>query len=127
MERTKRLFFRWGDAAAVGLVLMCALLLTAAGLGGRQTERTTVQVYQNGQLLRELQLDRDVSFEVEGAYRNAVAITDGAVRIRTSDCPTQDCVHSGPASRSGQVLVCLPNRLELRLVGGEQSVDVIVG
>lgn len=47
------------------------------------------------------------------------------VCVALSDCPTQDCVHTGTITRSGQSIVCLPARLILRLEGGTAGVDGI--
>ena len=52
------------------------------------------------------------------------------VCVALSDCPTQDCVHTGTISRSGQSIVCLPAKFILRLEGGtpaENAVDAILG
>lgn len=57
-----------------------------------------------------------------------VIVEDEAVWVESSGCPGQDCVHSGRIYTSGQVIVCLPNRVEIRLVGGVPSdVDMVVG
>jgi hypothetical protein len=45
------------------------------------------------------------------------------IRVVESDCPTQDCVHTGEISRSGQSIVCLPARIIIQLEGGTESGD----
>ncbi|MBU5626023.1 NusG domain II-containing protein [Oscillibacter sp. MSJ-2] len=50
------------------------------------------------------------------------------VRVRSSDCPSQDCVHTGTITRSGQSIVCLPARISIQLVGdGPSSTDAVIG
>ena len=53
------------------------------------------------------------------------------LRVARSDCPTQDCVHTGTITRSGQSIVCLPARFILRLEGGTAedggAVDAVLG
>jgi len=52
------------------------------------------------------------------------------VRVARSDCPTQDCVHTGTITRGGQSIVCLPARFILRLEGGTadpDDVDMVLG
>ena len=49
------------------------------------------------------------------------------VRVTRSDCPTQDCVHTGQISKAGQSIVCLPARIVITLVGTTADYDVIVG
>ena len=53
---------------------------------------------------------------------SGVAVTD-------SDCPTQDCVHTGVITRTGQSIVCLPAQVVVHLEGASSpdAPDVIVG
>ena len=63
-------------------------------------------------------------------YTLHVVLTAENVWVERSDCPTQDCVHTGHISRSGQSIVCLPARVIVRLEGGETvdtGVDAVIG
>ena len=51
----------------------------------------------------------------------------GAVSVTQSDCPGQDCVHSGAVSRAGQSIVCLPARIVVELVGAADGYDLVTG
>ncbi len=120
------LTFRKGDLLAIGGVLLCAALL-AAGLWvkARGVDHVTARIYRDGELVREVSLDRDTTFDVKGDYTNTVTVKDGAIAITRSDCPGSDCVHSGWVSGAGRAIVCLPNRVEIRLTGvGE--VDAVI-
>ena len=56
---------------------------------------------------------------------------EAGVRVARSDCPTQDCVHTGLITRSGQSIVCLPARIIVQLTGVEAAedggVDAVLG
>ena len=63
-------------------------------------------------------------------YTLTVTAEDGGLRVSEADCPTQDCVHTGTISRSGQSIVCLPARIIIQLTGGQADpggVDVVIG
>lgn len=63
-------------------------------------------------------------------YTLTVTAEDGGLRVSEADCPTQDCVHTGAISRSGQSIVCLPARIIIQLTGGQAApggVDVVIG
>ena len=63
-------------------------------------------------------------------YTLHVVLTAEDVWVEESDCPTQDCVHTGHISRRGQSIVCLPARVIVRLEGGqkdESAPDVVIG
>ena len=64
-------------------------------------------------------LRRDGDYTVEGALGAVVLqIRDGAVRVLDVSCPRRICCQMGWIKKSGQVIVCLPNRLIVRI--GEQ-------
>ena len=58
---------------------------------------------------------------------NTITVCDGKISFSDSDCPGQDCVHSGSIGSTGRSLVCLPNAVEIRVVSGESDVDFVVG
>lgn len=109
-------------AAALGMILLLALRTGTE-------ENLQVQIRQNGQLIREWSLDMDQEMVVERDYRNTITTRDGRAAITESNCPGEDCVHTGWISRSGRSIVCLPNKVEIRIVGGrpeEDDVDAVV-
>lgn len=85
------------------------------------------------------EIDRFAPADLADAPRtytcNGVTLTVGAaagngVQVESSDCPTQDCVHTGAISRSGQSIVCLPGRMIVQLTGGAadpNAVDAVIG
>lgn len=58
-----------------------------------------------------------------------ICAVNGEVWVERSDCPTQDCVHTGHISRSGQSIVCLPARVIITLEGAEERIgpDIVIG
>ena len=117
--------FRKGDLVAVVCVRAragaLALILLPRFSSGSDL---TVEVYQNGRLIRQIPLHENASFTVSGAYENTVMIEKGTVCVSEASCPGKDCLHSGKISRSGQRIICLPNRLEIR-ISGDPEVDII--
>lgn len=121
-----RFQFCKGDLLAIGLVAVSAVLVWIFFWAGtHQKEGTIAAVYQDGKLIRELSLENDAEFTVEGVYTNHVIVKDGEVFIGESDCPGTDCVHSGAIREAGRSIVCLPNRVEIR-IEGTSEVDFVV-
>lgn len=125
MNTGLRLVFRKGDWLAILLVAALAVCTAAAYAVGGSAESGMVQVFQEGKLIREMALETDAEMIVEGDYSNTVTVADGKVFFSDSDCPGRDCVHSGRISSPGRSLVCLPNRVEIR-VAGSSDVDFTV-
>ncbi|MCR5233499.1 MAG: NusG domain II-containing protein [Lachnospiraceae bacterium] len=80
-----------------------------------------VSVYVDGQLTGEYLLDTDMEVEITGYNGgiNEMSISDGRVRMSGASCPDRLCIHQGSISRAGQSVVCLPNRVILRIDGKE--------
>ncbi|MEG1541331.1 MAG: NusG domain II-containing protein [Oscillospiraceae bacterium] len=122
-----RLKLKKGDALAVAFVLFLALGLgTLLALKAAKTENPVASVYQDGKLLHSIALqevtEREI-IKVGGAFHNEIAVEPGRICVLSSDCPGEDCVHSGWIESPGRSLVCLPNRLEIRIEGGASQVD----
>lgn len=119
------LTFRRGDAVAIACVVLAALAMLACFLFFSVSgEASVARVYQDGELIREIRLDTNGEFTVEGAWRNVITVRDGKIAVTESNCPGGDCVHSGWIQSPGRSIVCLPNRVEIRLEGTLQDDDV---
>lgn len=119
------------------LVVLCVAAL-AVGLaafqwwGGTSAGELTAVVSVDGVEIDRVSLERTAGERTyrAGEYTLTVEYAAGSARVLFSDCPTQDCVHTGAVSRGGQSVVCLPGRLILRLEGGTpdpDAVDAVLG
>lgn len=77
-------------------------------------------IYQDGVLLQSIPLSEVTSpyrFTVtgEGGCTNEIEVRDGAIAVISADCPDKLCVHQGFISNTRLPIVCLPNRLVIRL------------
>ena len=126
MANQEHLRFRKGDGLAIAIVAALAVFVAVCFLPKNSTDPVMAEVYHSGELVRTLPLEEDVAFELEGAYHNIITVENGAVSITSSDCPGEDCVHSGAIRASGRSIVCLPNGLEIRVVSAESDVDFVV-
>lgn len=126
MSKSLNLSLRKGDLFAVVLVVLIGLITALCFIpNDKAAANATVQIYQDGELVKELPLQSDQVISVDGKYHNTITIQNGKVAITESDCPGSDCVHSGWSSSTGKVIVCLPNRVEIRIVDSEE-VDFVV-
>lgn len=123
------LHFRRDDLLAMAAVLLLAAAVAVwLAIRAAAVDTAAAQVYLAGELAAELPLDRDGTYEVEGAYHNTVTVQDGKVAVTESDCPGGDCLRSGWISTAGRSIVCLPNRMEIRLTGAaSDGVDIVIG
>ena len=123
-----RLAFCKGDAVVIFFVTMLAVLIGVLFVLKTGTDKgETVVVYQEGKKIQELSLYEDREILIENSYTNKLVVKQGRAAIVESDCPGMDCVHSGWIKDMGRSLICLPNRVEIRIEGEtEAEVDFIV-
>ena len=129
MNRSPKLKPTLWDALVVLVVLALAGLLAARPLLAAKTAgELTVSVAIDGETVERCALSNyeGGTYESRG-YTLTVAVENGAVRVSESDCPNQDCVHSGAISRAGQSIVCLPARVAVTLEGAASDYDLIAG
>lgn len=124
-----------------GLVVLAVVVLAAASAwmvwrGPAGEGNLTAVVSVDGAEVERIDLEADG--EPRTYSHNGYTLTvnlrpdgEAGVRVETSDCPTQDCVHTGTITRAGQSIVCLPARIIIQLEGGAQTdgdaPDVVIG
>lgn len=126
MQADLRLKLQRGDFWVIALVILLALAVAWIFLPSDQ-EGGTVQLYLDGDLIHEMPLSENDEYVLAGEYENTIAVQDGRAAIIESNCPGEDCVHSGWISAASRSIVCLPNRAEVRIVGAADEVDFVVG
>lgn len=115
------------------VALIIALLAVVAALWfylpRSQSGQLTVVISVAGEETRRVPLSDFTETTVTGgSYTLRVSTRDGGVAVTDSDCPTQDCVHTGVITRAGQSIVCLPAQAVVHLEGSASDApDVIVG
>ena len=122
-----RLRFQKGDYLAVAVTLLLAAVVFLAFLPRETGDTPMAEIYLDGTLVRRVSLDTSAEFSVTGDYMNTVTVRDGKIAVTESNCPGGDCVHSGWIGTSGRSIVCLPNRMEIRIVSAPGDVDFVVG
>ena len=65
--------------------------------------------------------DADEPASAQYDYYNVVEISGGTVSVTEASCKNQVCVKHGAISRSGESIVCLPNRLVVRIENGAEE------
>ena len=129
MKRSPKLKPTKWDALVVLAVLLLTLGLAARPyFAARSAGELTVSISVDGETVERCALStyEGGTYESRG-YTLTVEVADGAVYVASSDCPNQDCVHSGAISRAGQSIVCLPARIVVELVGAADGYDLVTG
>ena len=62
--------------------------------------------------------DPDANASAQYDYYNVVTISGGSVSVTEASCKNQVCVRHGAITSPGESIVCLPNRLVVRIEDG---------
>lgn len=123
---------------AIGLAASAALTLShgEAGSGAKViiesggdlyaryplTEDRTIVVPAPKQIAVDApEADPDDPASSQYDYYNVVTIRGGMVSVTEASCKNQVCVKHGEISRAGESIVCLPNRLVVRIENGTKE------
>ncbi|PWM47482.1 MAG: hypothetical protein DBX47_00680 [Clostridiales bacterium] len=108
---------------ASDIILIVLLLLLCFSpllfIGGRGI---TATVSINGITACIIELDKDYTKTFDGL--GTIVVKNGKIHFENALCPDKSCEKTGEIYRSGQSIICIPNRLVIR-IDGESEVDGI--
>lgn len=109
----------WDFVLIFGLI---ALSLAVYFLPARAGQ--TVEISVSGSVVATLPLNKDTRYALPDGM-GTVVVEHGTVRLEDPSCPDRLCEKTGKIERQGQTVLCLPNRICLKISG--QEVDAVVG
>lgn len=108
--------------AVIVLIIAVFGLLFYRNLGKQTAGTITVTVDGNVYGTYSLEQDQEISI----GKTNRLVIKDGKADMIEADCPDQICVDHKAISKNKESIVCLPNKVIVEVVGGEQaSLDAV--
>jgi len=76
-------------------------------------------IYQEGSVIYSIALDsvkKPYFIKIKGERGiNTVTVEPGRICVSEADCPDKSCVNCRWISKPGQMVVCLPNRLMIKI------------
>jgi len=86
-----------------------------------------VVIWVEGQPFARLALAHERLLTVEGPLgKTVVRIREQRVEIQNSACPNKICQKMGSIQRVGQMLVCVPNRVVIKIEGESKTISLDV-
>ncbi len=132
MKRFPELKPNGWDMMVLAVVVVLGIVLSLGWMSA-ETDRLTAKISVDGVEteavnLPQLRQEEERTIQANG-YTLYLVLSQKGVQVRESDCPTQDCVHTGIITRAGQSIVCLPARVTVQLQGtvAEDGVDAVLG
>ena len=102
----------------VAALLFCAIYFFSPG-------GETVRIEVASKTVATLPLGEDATYNVEigGRVTNTVEIKDNQVEVTYADCPDKICKNHRAISKSGESIICLPNKVVISIEGENTEVD----
>ena len=109
------------------LSLLVGIIVKEMGISNTSTKFVVImadgKVYEKIPLIPNLKPSTIMVKSKEGYLY--VEIDNGKVHVLDSTCPDKLCIKQGWISNVGETIVCLPNRITISIVGGNESVDSV--
>jgi hypothetical protein len=117
---------RGGRRIRNDVIFITALLLAVCLLGAcyllLRREGDVVEVTVDGEIFGVYSLGEDRRVEiVVGDCRNVLIIQNGEAYVTDASCPDGICEAHRPISKSGESIVCLPNRVVVTVQKTEEK------
>ncbi len=108
-----------------GLVILTLLSFPTIRHLHHEGKRVVIEL--DGDVVGNFPLKDGRLVPVEGKLgRTWVKMAEGGVRIVDSPCPYKLCIKSGSIRMSGENLICLPNKVVVRIAGDDgEAVDAV--
>ncbi len=83
----------------------------------------TAVVYVDGAETGRYLLTEDIRVDIGGydGSHNTLTISGGKAYMSDASCPDKLCMHQGKVYKGGQTIVCLPNRVIIKIEGENGS------
>lgn len=98
--------------AAAALSAFFAMYDTYQSEADENPDRRLI-ITKDGEITGSYALDEDMIINI--GETNVCEIKDGHAYMKSADCPDQSCVRSHPISDTGENIVCLPNKVILKI------------
>jgi hypothetical protein len=110
-----------GDYILIAVLLFSAVLHPILQHTSASSSATAV-VFIGDRQVMEISMQTDSLYHLQGVLGPAdIEVADGHVHMLRSTCPHQTCMKMGWISQPKEVVVCIPNRILIRIEGKSEN------
>lgn len=113
------------DLILIGVLLLISSLMVAFVLI-RQSGGKWVVVSVDGMETARYPLEQDGTYSLNGGT-NLLSVQNGGAAMIEAECPDHLCMEMGEIRYTGQLIVCLPNRVVVSIEGVKGEADLYIG
>ncbi|HOQ76229.1 MAG TPA: NusG domain II-containing protein [Thermoclostridium sp.] len=108
------------------LFIAAAAVIMMISMRQADTGEKTALIIHDGVVVKKIRLDtldHTEIHEYSGEYPGVIEAENGRIRFREAECPDQVCVRTGWISKNGQIAVCLPEGILIKITGVDSAED----
>lgn len=116
------------DLCLIGFLFLFSIaLLTMTTIHRRPGTGASIET--DGRRIALLDLSKNQVITIRGYLGNMdIQVQDGKIRVSSSPCKQKICQHSGYRSKAGDIIVCVPNKIVIRIISrNDKTLDLITG
>lgn len=116
------------DIILIILILSCAFCLIIMSLVNKTPPQRALVYYDNNLIKTiDLKVGLNQEYKIKGYNGEIVLETNNnMIRVKKENSPLHLCSKQGWVKASHDVIVCLPNRVVIKIEGSKPEVDVVV-
>lgn len=118
------------DILVITVIIVITIVSFVMIKGKNNSEQYFVEVQYDGEVVDYFQLTDELDTTIEYRFKgyNKLQVKDGYINVIEADCPDKIDVLMAPINKDSwnRTIVCAPNRLVIRIIGGESKIDGIV-
>ena len=116
--------FGRNDIILIAVILIAAISMLFAWRYFGPGDGARVQVTVDGKVYGTYPLSKEQTVEIkdaDGNVTNTLVISGGKADMVSADCPDHLCVDQRAISKEKESIICLPNKVVVTVVSGEES------
>ena len=108
------------------IILLVIIICIFIVINITKEKGSTAHVYYEDKLLLTIDLNIDGEYTVDGELGDVVLeVKDKQIRVKEENSPKNICSKEGFIGDSSRILVCLPNKIIIKIVGN-MEIDGVV-
>lgn len=114
------------DIKLIGIILVIIIIIFIL-FNINKNKGNTVLVYYDNKIILEKNLNIDSKYVVDGYLGEVeIEVKDRKVRVIKENSPKHICSREGYIKDSSKPLICLPNKIIIKITDKESNIDGVV-
>ena len=108
------------------IILFFALITISMKLLWNLPQGQYLEIYKNNEILATYSLNQQITKKINGVKgETKITINNGKVRFSSAPCAKKYCIHQGWINKASQIIICIPNKISISILGSNKNYDSI--